>query len=93
MIIGKGSNPLVSDEGFRGAVLRLTGELDTVTFQGDRVTAGAGYSLITLSLQAAKHGFTGLEFAGGIPGTVGGAVCMNAGAHGSDVARRWRERS
>lgn len=87
MIIGKGSNMLVSDEGFHGAVLRLSGTFDTVAFRDDGVTAGAGFSLITLSLQAAKYGFTGLEFAGGIPGTVGGAVCMNAGAHGSDISQ------
>ncbi|NOU96633.1 UDP-N-acetylmuramate dehydrogenase [Paenibacillus sp. LMG 31456] len=87
MIIGKGSNMLVSDEGFHGAVLRLSGAFDTVSFRDDGVTAGAGYSLITLSLQAAKYGFTGLEFAGGIPGTVGGAVCMNAGAHSSDISQ------
>jgi UDP-N-acetylmuramate dehydrogenase len=87
MIIGKGSNMLVSDEGFRGAVLRLSGALDTASFRDDGVVAGAEYSLITLSLQAAKYGFTGLEFAGGIPGTVGGAICMNAGAHGSDISQ------
>lgn len=87
MIIGKGSNMLVSDEGFHGAVLRLSGAFDTVSFRDDGVIAGAGFSLITLSLQAAKYGFTGLEFAGGIPGTVGGAVCMNAGAHGSDISQ------
>ncbi|ULL15014.1 UDP-N-acetylmuramate dehydrogenase [Paenibacillus sp. H1-7] len=87
MVIGKGSNMLVSDEGFRGAVLRLAGEWDTASFNEDGVLAGGGFSLITLSLQAAKHGFAGLEFAGGIPGTVGGAVCMNAGAHGSDVSQ------
>ncbi|MFD2611606.1 FAD-binding protein [Paenibacillus gansuensis] len=87
IVIGKGSNLLVSDEGFRGAVLRLSGAFDSATFGGDGVVAGAGFSLITLSLQAAKHGFIGLEFASGIPGTVGGAVCMNAGAHGSDISK------
>ncbi|WP_245856169.1 FAD-binding protein [Paenibacillus rigui] len=87
MIIGKGSNMLVSDDGFHGAILRLSGALDTVSFRDDGVIAGAGFSLITLSLQAAKYGFTGLEFASGIPGTVGGAVCMNAGAHGSDISK------
>ncbi|MDF2962390.1 MAG: UDP-N-acetylenolpyruvoylglucosamine reductase, partial [Paenibacillus sp.] len=88
MIIGKGSNMLVSDEGFHGAVLRLSGgTFDTASFRNDGVITGAGFSLITLSLQAAKFGLTGLEFAGGIPGTVGGAVCMNAGAHGSDISQ------
>lgn len=62
MVIGKGSNMLVSDEGFRGAVLRLAGEWDTASFNEDGVLAGGGFSLITLSLQAAKHGFAGLDF-------------------------------
>jgi UDP-N-acetylmuramate dehydrogenase len=87
IVIGKGSNLLVSDEGFRGAVLRLSGAFDSAAFCENGVVAGAGFSLITLSLQAAKHGFMGLEFASGIPGTVGGAVCMNAGAHGSDISK------
>jgi UDP-N-acetylmuramate dehydrogenase len=54
MIIGKGSNMLVSEAGFHGAVLRLSGDFDTVSFRDDGVIAGAGFSLITLSLQAAK---------------------------------------
>lgn len=87
MMIGKGSNILVSDEGFRGAVIRLSGDFDSVSFNEEGILAGGGYSLITLSLQAAKKGYTGLEFAGGIPGTVGGAIRMNAGAHGSDISQ------
>jgi UDP-N-acetylmuramate dehydrogenase len=87
MMIGKGSNILVSDEGYRGVVVRLSGNFETVSFNEEGVLAGGGFSLITLSLQAAKYGFTGLEFAGGIPGTVGGAVYMNAGAHGSDISQ------
>jgi UDP-N-acetylmuramate dehydrogenase len=87
IVIGKGSNLLVSDEGFRGAVLRLSGTFDSATFGENGAVVGAGFSLITLSLQAAKHGFSGLEFASGIPGTVGGAVRMNAGAHGSDISK------
>lgn len=87
MILGRGSNMLVSDEGVRGAVIKPAGSLDFVRFEGTTVTAGACYSFIKLSIMAGKQGLTGLEFAGGIPGTVGGAVYMNAGALGSDVSR------
>lgn len=85
--IGRGSNMLVSDKGIRGAVVKLGGGLNQLRFEGSRIYAGGGYSLITLSVRAGKEGLTGLEFAGGIPGTVGGAVYMNAGAHGSDMSR------
>lgn len=85
--IGRGSNTLVLDKGVRGVVVKLGRGLDTVRFDGDVVTAGGAVSLITLSVRAGKEGLTGLEFAGGIPGTVGGAVYMNAGAHGSDMSR------
>jgi UDP-N-acetylmuramate dehydrogenase len=87
MVLGKGSNILASDEGCRGAIVRLTDTFEKVSFNEEGVLAGGGFSLITLSLQAAKYGYTGLEFAGGIPATVGGAVCMNAGAHGSDISQ------
>ena len=85
--IGKGSNMLVSDKGFRGVVIRPEKALEYAEFQGPIVTAGAAFSFIRLSIMAGREGLTGLEFAGGIPGTVGGAVYMNAGAHGSDVSR------
>ncbi|UHA74123.1 UDP-N-acetylmuramate dehydrogenase [Paenibacillus sp. 481] len=87
MTIGRGSNLLVADTGFRGAVILLGTELDYVHFEESIVRAGGRYSLIKLSIMAGKKGLTGLEFAGGIPGTVGGAVYMNAGALGSDVSR------
>lgn len=87
MIVGKGSNMLVSDKGVRGAVIRLSGELEEIRFSDNEVVAGGGASLVRLSIMAGKQGLTGLEYAGGIPGTVGGAVYMNAGAHGSDVSR------
>jgi UDP-N-acetylmuramate dehydrogenase len=86
-MIGRGSNVLVGDLGIRGVVLQLESDFSSIQIDGTRVTAGAGYSLIKLSVLAAKHGLTGLEFAGGIPGTVGGAVYMNAGAHGSDISQ------
>lgn len=86
-VLGRGSNTLVSDKGVRGAVIKLGDGFDDVRFEGDKVTAGASYSFIKLSVMVGKEGLTGLEFAGGIPGTVGGAVYMNAGAHHSDVSR------
>jgi UDP-N-acetylmuramate dehydrogenase len=85
--IGRGSNLLVSDKGIRGVVIQPGRDFDYVRFDGRLVHAGAAYSFIKLSVMAGKEGLTGLEFAGGIPGSVGGAVYMNAGAHGSDVSR------
>lgn len=85
--LGRGSNLLVSDKGIRGVVIRLGGALETLRFEGVKAIAGGAYSFIKLSVMAGKEGLTGLEFAGGIPGSVGGAVYMNAGAHGSDVSR------
>lgn len=87
MVVGKGSNMLVSDKGIRGCVIRLGSGLEQIAFDGTEVDAGGGASFVRLSVMAGKEGLTGLEFAGGIPGTVGGAVYMNAGAHGSDVSR------
>lgn len=85
--LGRGSNMLVSDKGIRGAVIKLGQGFDTVSFDGVNVSAGGSTSFVKLSVLAGKEGLTGLEFAGGIPGSVGGAVYMNAGAHGSDVSR------
>ncbi|WP_127579638.1 UDP-N-acetylmuramate dehydrogenase [Paenibacillus koleovorans] len=89
--IGRGSNMLVSDKGVRGVVVKLGAGLCDLRFEGNLAIVGGGYSLITLSVRAGKAGLTGLEFAGGIPGTVGGAVYMNAGAHGSDMSHILRE--
>jgi UDP-N-acetylmuramate dehydrogenase len=85
--IGRGSNILVTDKGIRGVVIKLGSGLEFADFQEEAVTAGGACSLVKLSILTAKRGLTGLEFAGGIPGSVGGAVYMNAGAHGSDVSR------
>ncbi|PTM59219.1 UDP-N-acetylmuramate dehydrogenase [Desmospora activa] len=85
--IGRGSNLLVRDGGIRGVVIKLGNGLDYYRVDGDRVIAGGGLSFVKLSVLIAKRGLTGLEFAGGIPGTVGGAVFMNAGAHGSEISR------
>ena len=90
-IIGNGSNLLVSDDGYRGVVFRLTGDFCELNVRENQnvgmatVEAGAGISLIMLSLEMAKKGFHGLEFASGIPGTLGGAVVMNAGAYGGEI--------
>ena len=84
-ILGLGSNVLFSDDEYNGVIIRLS-ELDHIEFFGrNKIRVGAGYSLMKLSLQAAKKGLAGLEFASGIPGTVGGAVYMNAGAYKSDM--------
>lgn len=84
-VLGLGSNVLFSDKIFDGVIIRLS-ELDEVEFFGNnRIRVGAGYSLMKLSLLAARKGLAGLEFASGIPGTVGGAVFMNAGAYKSDM--------
>lgn len=86
-VIGRGSNLLVKDEGLRGVVIKLGEGLDYLEIHDHDVIAGAGLSFVKLAMIVAKQGLSGLEFAGGIPGTVGGAVYMNAGAHGSDVSR------
>lgn len=91
IVIGRGSNLLVRDGGIRGAVFKVAEGLSHCEFKGEEVRVGAGYSMIRLTVEAGKHGLTGLEFAGGIPGSVGGAVYMNAGAHGSDLSRILKE--
>jgi UDP-N-acetylmuramate dehydrogenase len=86
-VLGRGSNMLVRDGGIRGVVFKLADGFNHLNFNGEEIEVGAGYSFIRLAVMAGKEGLTGLEFASGIPGTVGGAVYMNAGAHGSDVSR------
>lgn len=85
--IGRGSNLLVSDLGIEGVVIKLGNGMDHMEIEGNEVHVGGGYSLIKLVTIISKKGLTGLEFAGGIPGSVGGAVYMNAGAHGSDMSK------
>ena len=82
-IIGRGSNLLVSDKGFSGISVRLIDELAKLKVDGNIVTVGAGLSLPRLSKVMSKQGLSGVEFALGIPGSVGGALIMNAGAWGS----------
>ncbi len=87
-LLGNGSNVLISDRGVRGAVMRLTGGFKTVEWRasdsGAAVAAGAAYAVTLLVREAARKGYTGLEFAEGIPGTIGGALYMNAGAYGAE---------
>jgi UDP-N-acetylmuramate dehydrogenase len=78
-ILGLGSNVLVRDEGFPGLVIRLAGDFTKVTVDGTRVRAGGAVPIVALCREAAKHGLGGIEALVGIPGTVGGAVRMNAG--------------
>ncbi len=82
-IIGRGSNLLVSDTGFKGISIRLVGELAKLEINGNVISVGAGLSLPRLSKTMSRHGLSGVEFAFGIPGSVGGALIMNAGAWGS----------
>ncbi len=84
--IGRGSNLLVSDKGIEGVVIRLEEGLDHLEVEGTTVRVGGGYPLIKLSTLLSRQGLAGLEFASGIPGSVGGAVYMNAGAHKSDMS-------
>ncbi len=90
-LLGKGSNVLVSDLGVRGAVLRLGGEFKQIEWRGEDeeilVTVGAAYPVTQLVREAARRGYSGLEFAEGIPGSVGGALVMNAGAYGSQMEK------
>ena len=85
-ILGKGSNVLFPDEGYSGVVIEIGAGMEKVERIGDTgIRAQAGVSLSSLAAFAAREGLAGLEFAGGIPGTLGGAVTMNAGAYGGEM--------
>lgn len=86
LVLGRGSNLLVADSGFEGLVLALGPGFDTLEVDGHLVRAGAALSLPVLARRTAAAGLTGLEWAVGVPGSVGGAIRMNAGGHGSDTA-------
>jgi UDP-N-acetylmuramate dehydrogenase len=90
-LLGNGSNVLISERGIRGAVLRLAGEFKWVEWREEGLAVwlrvGAAYAVTQLVREAARRGYGGLEFAEGIPGTVGGALVMNAGAYGSEFER------
>lgn len=84
-VIGNGSNLLVSDEGFRGMIIHTGGNLKEISVEDTIIHAQAGAKLSAVARAALDHGLTGLEFAAGIPGSLGGAVSMNAGAYGGEM--------
>ena len=84
-VIGNGSNLLVGDGGYRGAVIQIYRNMSSVTVEGNEITAQAGALLSAVAAAAKNASLTGFEFAGGIPGTIGGAVVMNAGAYGGEM--------
>ena len=84
-ILGKGSNLIFNFDVYEGILIKLD-ELNQVTIEDDTITVESGYPLIKLAMEASNLGLTGLEFASGIPGTIGGAVYMNAGAYKSDMS-------
>lgn len=98
LLVGNGSDLLVSDSGYPGIVIKLAGQFETISFEDakdgkdgkdgkefSRITAGAAISLARLSNYLMERGLTGFEFASGIPGTLGGAIYMNAGAYGGEI--------
>ena len=84
-ILGNGSNLLVSDAGYRGAIIQVFRNMSGITTEGTKIRASAGALLSAIAAEARNASLTGFEFAGGIPGTLGGAVVMNAGAYGGEM--------
>jgi UDP-N-acetylmuramate dehydrogenase len=84
-ILGNGSNLLVSDDGYRGVVIQIGKNMSDIVVSGTNVRAEAGALLSTVASRAAAASLTGMEFAGGIPGSIGGACVMNAGAYGGEM--------
>ena len=84
-VVGNGSNLLVSDKGYRGVILRVQSGMNQVRVAGRRVIAQAGATMAQVARVAMEHGLSGLEFASGIPGTIGGGVVMNAGAYDGEM--------
>lgn len=84
MVLGNGSNTLFSDDVYEGVIIKLD-EFNQIEFDNNKVVVGAGVSLMKVAYQSIRRGLTGLEFATGIPGSIGGAVYMNAGAYKSDM--------
>lgn len=85
-VLGNGSNVLIRDGGIRGAVIKISNKMSKVSFSGNMLTAEAGAILSSVVKKAYNRGLSGLEFACGIPGSVGGAITMNAGAYGGHMA-------
>jgi len=86
-VLGNGSNLLVSDAGYRGVILQIGQKMSEIVVQGCHIVAKAGATMIQTARTAQEHGLAGLEFASGIPGTVGGGVVMNAGAYGGEMSQ------
>lgn len=86
-VLGNGSNLLVNDTGYRGIILQVGSKMNGISVQGNRVIAKAGATLVQAARTAMEHGLSGLEFASGIPGTVGGGVVMNAEAYGGEMSQ------
>ena len=84
-IMGNGSNLLVRDGGIRGVVIKVNDGLDSIEIKDNKIFCQAGASLTAVSRRAYKHSLKGMEFANGIPGTIGGAITMNAGAYGGEM--------
>lgn len=85
-VLGNGSNLLVSDNGYQGIILQIGQKMSKVEVEGDVIIAQAGASMSQVARIALEHGLTGLEFASGIPGTIGGGVVMNAGAYDGELS-------
>ena len=85
LVLGNGSNLLVSDEGFRGVVLEICDKMNEIRVEGSRIVVQAGALMSKIARTAYENGLAGFEFAAGIPGTIGGGVVMNAGAYGGEL--------
>ena len=85
MVIGNGSNILVKDQGYKGAIIEVNNRINSVDVIGDEIVADAGAKLSSVAMVAYENDLAGFEFAHGIPGNVGGAVVMNAGAYGGEI--------
>ncbi|MBQ1850436.1 MAG: UDP-N-acetylmuramate dehydrogenase [Lachnospiraceae bacterium] len=86
-VMGNGSNLLVSDEGYRGVILKVQSSMNQIRVDGNAIIAQAGATMAAVARAALEHGLTGLEFASGIPGTIGGGISMNAGAYGGEMSQ------
>ena len=84
-VIGNGSNLLVPDEGYNGVIIKLKSEFSKIEVEGDYLIVNSGAKLSEVYTVAYENSLTGFEFASGIPGTIGGAICMNAGAYGGEM--------
>ena len=87
LVLGNGSNLLVSDKGSEGVVLHMGPHMQQIQVQGDRMVVQAGALMAQVAKAACEQGLTGMEFASGIPGTIGGGVIMNAGAYGGEISQ------